>query len=340
MDQMIPYIHEMIDTEHDFTVDEQIAIDRKVVEYSKTIDEAKDRWRKTIKFNFLALRADEKTDEQIRKQLHSRYRTQQRTREQMDVYELLEVYLTSITTALDPHTTYMAPRSQGNFDIQLKLSLDGIGAQLRSEDGYVTVASIVPGGAASKDGRLKIGDKIVAVGQEGSTEDVDVVEKKTDDVVDLIRGKAGTKVRLTIEPKTGTGRQVYEITRAKIQLEDEAARGEVIEQGQKANGEAYKFGYLNLPSFYLDMDGARQNKPNYRSTTRDVRAILEDFKSKGVDAVVLDLSRNGGGSLTKPSIAPAYLSIEAQSFRSRTPTVRCSPTTTTIAVQHGTARWW
>lgn len=123
--------------------------------------------RRTIKYNFLTLRVDKKTDEEIRKQLHSRYRTQQRNRDQMDVYELLEIYLTAITTSLDPHTTYMAPRAQNNFDIQLKLSLDGIGASLKSEDGYVTVAMIVPGGAADKDGRLKKGDKIVAVGQEG-----------------------------------------------------------------------------------------------------------------------------------------------------------------------------
>ncbi len=299
MDKMMPEIHAMIDQEHNFFVDEKIAIDRDVVDYPKSFEESKDRWRKTIKYNFLSLRVDKKTDEEIRKQLHSRYRTQQRNRDQMDTFELLEIYLTAVTTSLDPHTTYMAPRMQKNFDIQLKLSLDGIGASLKSEDGYVTVAMIVPGGAADKDGRLKKGDRIVAVGQEGSTEDVDVVEKKTDDVVDLIRGPAGTKVRLTVEPKSGSDKQIYEITRAKIQLEDEAARGEVLERGKKPNGQPFKIGYLNLPSFYLDMDGARANKPNYRSTTRDVNNILKDFKSKGVDAVVLDLSRNGGGSLTE-----------------------------------------
>lgn len=299
MDKMMSEIHGMIDQDHNFHVDEKIAVDRDATEYAKSFEESKDRWRKTIKYNFLSLRVDKKTDEEIRKQLHSRYRTQQRNRDQMDVYELLEIYLTAITTSLDPHTTYMAPRAQSNFDIQLKLSLDGIGASLKSEDGFVTVATIVPGGAADRDGRLKKGDRIVAVGQEGSPEDVDVVEKKTDDVVDLVRGPAGTKVRLTVEPKAGGEKQIYEITRAKILLEDEAARGEVLERGKKPNGQAYKIGYLNLPSFYLDMDGARQNKPNYRSTTRDVNNILKDFKTKGVDVVVFDLSRNGGGSLTE-----------------------------------------
>jgi carboxyl-terminal processing protease len=295
----MPMIHAWIDADHDFTVDETVAIDRDVVSYPKSEEEQKDRWRKTIKLNLLDLKSDGKQIDEIRKQLHSRFRVQERNGSQMDVYELLEFYLSSFTTSLDPHTTYMAPRAQSNFDIQLKLSLDGIGASLRSEDGYVTVMSIVPGGAAEKDGRLKKGDRIVAVGQEGSPEDIDVVEKKTDDVVDLIRGPAGTKVRLTVEPKLGGGRQVFEIVRAKIQLEDEAARGEVLERFQKADGSPYKIGYLNLPSFYLDMDGARENKPNYRSTTRDVRNILKDFKEKGVDSVVLDLSKNGGGSLTE-----------------------------------------
>lgn len=313
LDEVMPAVHQMIDAPQDFSVEEFLTTDRDKIEYCKTSEERLDRWRKTIKLAFLSLRADKLNakpapetpldpatiDADIRKQLHSRYRIPQRNRDQLDVFELLEYYLSSVTSSLDPHSTYMAPQEKENFDINMRLHLEGIGAQLRPEDGYITVATIVKGGAADRDGRLRVGDKIVAVGQEGSPIDVDVVEKKSDDVVNLIRGKAGTKVRLTVEPKLGGTKQIYELTRAKVVLEEDAARGEILDRGQKKDGKPYRIGYLNLPSFYLDMEGARANKPNYRSTTRDVRAILTDFTAKGVDVVVVDLSKNGGGSLTE-----------------------------------------
>ncbi len=160
----------------------------------------------------LVLRADKKTDEEARTQLHRRYRTIEKYRKDMDVYELLELYLSSLTEALDPHTNYMAPRAQDNFNIQLGLKLEGIGAQLKSEDGLTVISSTVPGGAADKDGRLKPGDQIIAVGQEGSSEMVDVVDMKLDDVVSMIRGSAGTVVRLQVKPKVGTETKLIEIT--------------------------------------------------------------------------------------------------------------------------------
>lgn len=297
--EVMPAVHQLIDIQHDFSIDETIPVDRETFVYSKTLDESKERWRKQVKYSLLLLKADKKTDEQAREQLHRRYRTLEKTREQMDVYELLELYLSSLTESLDPHTNYMAPRAQDNFKIQLGLQLQGIGATLKSEDGITVIAGTVPGGAADKDGRLKEGDRIVAVGQEGSSEMVDVVDMKLDDVVSLIRGAAGTKVRLSYQPKVGTETKTIEITRAKIELKDSAARGEVLERGMKADGNPYRVGYIELPSFYFDMDGTRQGTAGARSTKVDIERILKDFKTQNVDGVVLDLSRNGGGSLSE-----------------------------------------
>jgi carboxyl-terminal processing protease len=216
---------------------------------------------------------------------------------QFDNNELLEMFLTAVTSSYDPHTSYMSPTTLENFRIALQLKLEGIGAQLQDQDGKTVVAKVVPGGAAEKHGKLRKDDQIIAVGQETSTETVDIVGMKLNDVVQLIRGDAGTVVRLDVIP-AGTNETVtYEITRAKIELEDEAAHGEIFEVGSKPDGTPVKVGVVDLPSFYLDMQALQNGATKPRSATTDVRKILEDFKAKKVDSVVLDLRRNGGGSL-------------------------------------------
>ena len=176
---------------------------------------------------------------------------------QFDNNELLEMFLTSITTSYDPHTSYMSPNTLENFRIALQLNLEGIGAQLQDQDGKTVVAKIVPGGAADKHGKLKKDDQIISVGQGDSTEMVDIVGMKLNDVVKLIRGDAGTVVRLGVIP-AGTNESVtYDITRAKIELEDEAAHGEVFEVGTKPDGSPMKVGVVDLPSFYQDMQAAQ-----------------------------------------------------------------------------------
>ncbi len=296
--ERIPMAHELIDSELSFDTTEELAIEPEVIQYAASAEEMRDRWRKRIKYEFLALRADKKTDEEIREKLHRRYRSVESYRSQEDVYELLELFLTSFTSSYDPHTSYMAPRAEDNFRILMGLRLEGIGATLSPEDGVVTIQGLVPGGAADKDGRLKVGDQIVAVGQEKSTEDVDVVDMKLDDVVSLIRGPAGTKVRLTVKPKIGSETKIIEITRAKIELEDSAARSEIVEH-TSPDGKKVRVGYIKLPSFYLDMEAASAGRSDYRSTTKDVEAILKDFSKQSIDIVVLDLAKNGGGSLTE-----------------------------------------
>lgn len=319
MDERALMAHEEIDREHDFSIDEQLPIERDVVQYPKDDAEARDRTRRQIKYSLLVERekmramkekaTDEKTrQEQIardgdpnedpRERLHRRYRTLAKRWHQLDADELLETYVTAITTSFDPHTTFMSAKTRENFRILMGLHLEGIGAQLMSEDGYTKLTSIVPGGAADKDGRLKTGDRIVSVGQGEDGMLADVVDMKLDDVVSQIRGNAGTVVRLGVMPASGGELQVINITRAKINLEDSAARSEIVTQGAKADGTPVRFGYIDLPSFYLDMDAARDNTEG-RSTTSDLRNILANFRNEKVDAVVVDLSRNGGGSLTE-----------------------------------------
>jgi carboxyl-terminal processing protease len=297
LNEVMPMVHELIDAPQDYEAEEFIESDAKNMVYSKTTEELKDRWRKTIKLNFLSARADGDKDEETREKLHKRYRTYYKIRSQTDVYELLEMYLTSLTSALDPHTSYMAPREKDNFDMHISLKLKGIGATLRADDGSTIVEMIVPGGAADKDGRLKIGDDIVAVQQEDGSPAVETLDMKIDDVVSMIRGEAGTKVKLHVKPKAGGERQIYEITRAVIKLEDSAAQSEILERGQKPDGTPYRVGFIKLPSFYLDMEGARSKKEDYRRTSKDLEVILNKFNESNVDVVVLDLGRNGGGSL-------------------------------------------
>lgn len=321
VDERVAMAHEEIDAKHDFTLDEQLAIDRDVVQYPKDNVEARDRMRRQVKYQMLVLESekirsgkekpvDEKTrreqiaregdpNEDPRERLHRRYRTVSKRWHQMDADELLETYITALTTSFDPHTTFMSVKTLDNFKIVMGLHLEGIGAQLMSEDGYTKLTSIVPGGAADKDGRLKSGDRIISVGQGEDGKLEDVVDMKLDEVVSRIRGNAGTVVRLGVLPASGGEVQIVNIVRAKINLEDSAARSEVVTHGVKKDGSPFRVGYIDLPSFYLDMEAARENADGFRSTTRDMRNILAGFRNQKVDAVVVDLAHNGGGSLTE-----------------------------------------
>ncbi len=322
---------ELLDEPIDFTVDEEMVTDRDSLRYSLTKNEARERLRKRVKYDLLLLQMDDLIDQKNGKKdekkddaadesqaekkaegpaktpaekhkeavekLKKRYTSLLKRMRQVDSDDLLEIYLTSMTSSFDPHTSYMSARTLENFEIMMRLELDGIGASLMSDDGYVVVKSLVPGGAADKEGTLKIDDKICGVGQgpEGPVEDI--VDMKLDDVVKKVRGKRGTIVRLEVIPADGSSKKIVQIIRAKIELKDSEAKGEVFEAGKKADGSPYKLGVINLPSFYMDMEGVKMGNRDYKSTTRDVRKILQGFKADGVDAVILDLRNNGGGSL-------------------------------------------
>ncbi len=300
IDERVAVIDELLEMEHDFTVDEQMIIDRDQAAYAKTPEEARERWRKRIKYDLLVLMADDTDGEDAVDRLRRRYHSFASRMHQTDSDELLEMYLSSLTMAYDPHTSYMSPSTLENFEIMMRLNLEGIGASLQSVDGYTVVRKIIPGGAADRQGELKVEDRVVGVGQGNDGELVDVVDMKLSDVVALIRGKRGTVVRLEVTPADSPARKVIRIERDRIELTDSEARGKVFEAGRRPDdGQPYKIGVIDLPSFYMDMAGARLGLPDFKSTTRDVRNILDGFKEQGVDAVVLDLRRNGGGSLTE-----------------------------------------
>ncbi|WP_153557530.1 carboxy terminal-processing peptidase [Roseimaritima sediminicola] len=299
VDERLKTIEELLDQEHDFQREESIVIDPEATRYPLDADEARDRWRRQIKYNLLDLKDEGKEGEEATEQLRRRYNRYARRWHQTETDDILELFLTSITSSYDPHTTYMSPSSLEDFEMLMRLSLDGIGAALREKDGYTEVTNIIPGGAAAKHGKLKEGDVIVSVGQGEEGEMTDIVEMPLKQVVGMIRGKAGTTVRLGVKPKGVGDVQVLKIVRAKVQLEDSAARGEVLEHTSEETGKDMKIGYISLPSFYMDMEAARQNRRDYRSSTRDVRRILDRFKEDNVECVVLDLSKNGGGSLTE-----------------------------------------
>lgn len=299
IDERVKMVNGMIDEKHDFTVDEELNTDPDAVSYAKDEAEMRDRWRKRIKYDLLVLKADKVDPKTASERLHRRYSSFAKRMQQTDSDEILEMYVTAMTSAFDPHSTYMSPSSLENFRIMMGLELEGIGAALQMTDGYTVITKIIPGGACEKCKDVVVEDRVISVGQGDEGEMVDVVDMKLNDVVKMIRGKAGTTVRLGIIPNGGTESKIVKITRAKIELADSAARGEVIEDGEKPDGSKYKVGYIDLPSFYMDMEGAREGKEDFKSTTRDVRKLLDGFREKGVDSVVLDLRRNGGGSLSE-----------------------------------------
>jgi carboxyl-terminal processing protease len=319
----------LVDEKYDFNVDETMARDPKKIEWFKTKEEADERWRKRVKYDLLLLTTDDETKpEEAVEKLHKRYRSIGQRWDQTSNDELLEMFLTSVTMSFDPHSSYMSPESLENFAIQMRLELDGIGASLESKYGETVVRHIVPGGAADKDGRLKVDDVITGVGQGADGEVVDITDMKLNDVVMKIRGKPGTIVKLEVKTAGGAGMKVYDITRARIELKDSEARSAVLERGphgevigqeavplagepdknskeatahvveqKKADGSVFRLGVIDLPSFYMDMEGRRNGKDDYRSAVRDVRRLLEDLKEKKVDLVIMDLRFNGGGSL-------------------------------------------
>jgi carboxyl-terminal processing protease len=299
VDERVNMALAQLDQKHDFSKEEDMIRDAKTATFAKTPEEANEKWRQRVKFDLLKETSDDVPMDKAIEKLKKRYNSIRHSWHQTDNDELLERYLSAMTTSFDPHSSYMSPSTLTNFNITMKLELDGIGASLKGEDGYTVVHNIIPGGAADKDGRLKPEDKIVGVGQGADGPMEDIVDMKLNDVVDKIRGKQNTIVRLEVMSGETQQRNTYAITRARIELKDSEARSQVIEQGTKPDGTKFKIGVIQLPSFYMDMDGARLGKTDYKSTTRDVRRLLEEFKTQGVDAVVVDLRWNGGGSLTE-----------------------------------------
>src|SRR5262249_4046060 len=279
---------DLLKQEFDFTTDEAITDDPAKLDFPVDKAEPDARMRKKVKLDLLVAKVVEDHDpaEAVRKWT-IRYRDRNRMWHQVDSVELLEIYLTSLTKTFDPHSSYLGPKNlEDMLNQQLHLTLEGIGASLRSEDGYAVVQDIVPGMAADKDGRLQPEDKIIGIQKEDGTE-IDLVEKKLNDVVRYIRGPRGTKVRLIIQPEGTKERRIYELTRQKIELKEQHAKGKIIES-KSGDGKDLKIGIISLPAFYGDTVAILRGDPNAVSATSDCRKILADFKQSGVDAVVVD----------------------------------------------------
>jgi carboxyl-terminal processing protease len=302
MKERMALVEEFVNAEHDFTVDEFISTDYEKIEYARTPEEIRERWRKKVKLDLLSQRLDKKplAEPEQKQRILKRYRNLVDAWSRTDSDEVLELFLNALTTSFDPHTNYMSPTTLEDFNIQMRLSLEGIGARLRWEDGYTIVAEVVPGGAADRDGRLQIEDKIVGVAADGEHV-VEVIDMKLKDVVKKIRGRKATQVLLRVIPAGRTEAVDYKMIRDKIELAEQAAWGQIIEHGKKPDGSTYRTGYINLPSFYLDIVAAGNGDDDAKRCSEDVKNILRDFQKpgEGVDGVILDLRMNGGGALSE-----------------------------------------
>lgn len=300
MTERIAMVGKVIDTEHDFTVDEEMVTEADDLAWAQSETELAERWRKRIKFDLLMQKLDDKDISEARTKIHKRYNNNLNLMKQTEPHEVLELYLSAMTHCLDPHSTYMSPQTLEEFQMTMRLQLSGIGARLRFEDGNTVVDEVLKGGPAFEDGTLVKGDKIVGVdadGPGGSIEMVDVVDMKLSKVVEKIRGQKETKVTLDLQHEGG-GRQELILTRGEVKLTEQEVKGEIIEAGTWIDGQQAKIGVLNIPSFYRDFQGANRGG-QFKSTSRDVRKWLAMFRDQGVQSLIVDLRWNGGGSLTE-----------------------------------------
>jgi len=283
----------------DYSSNDVLPTDRDDYEWPATVEDARANAMRRLTLLMLNLKLADRTEEESREQLTRRYMSQLASIKQQKTQQVLDMYLNALGHVYDPHTDYFSPRDSENFEINMSLSLEGIGAVLQKEDEYTKVVSVVPGGPADKQGQLKAADRIVAIGEGSDCEFIDIVGWRLDEVVDRIRGAKGTSVRLKVIPSDEENLSeeynIIPIVRDKVALEDNAAKGEMIQV--ESQGETFNLGVIDIPSFYLDINGMRNRDPEYRSTTRDVKQILDGFMADGVDGVIIDLRQNGGGSL-------------------------------------------
>jgi len=298
--ERVAYSHEALHRPMDFTIDEYYEFDREKEPWAKSTAELDDIWRKRVKNDYLRLKLTDKDDEAIIKTLEERYDNLDRRINELKTEDVFQFFMNAFAQSIEPHTSYLSPRTSENFEISMKLSLEGIGALLGRESEYTTIASIVTGGPAELDGRLKAGDRITAVGQGRDGKMVDVIGWRVDDVVDLIRGPKDTIVRLEVLPEdagVGGPTKIIDILRNEVKLEEQAAKSSIIEVPVEGSDKTMKIGVIDLPVFYLDFTARAQNKPDYRSSTRDVRRLISELQEQGIVGLVIDLRNNGGGSL-------------------------------------------
>lgn len=292
VEDRVAKIKEFVKQPPDFKTNETVLLNRDKAPWPKDEAEADDLWNKRITNELLQEKLAEHPIEPGPKMVERRYDRMLRNVHEEDADEQVKLYLDALAQAYDPHSEYLSKDDLKNFSINMGLSLVGIGALLQNDDGYAKIESLVPGGPAQTSGKLKVGDRISAVAQ-GAGDFVDVRDMRLDKVVDKIRGKKGTKVRLLVIPASAADpsqRKTIELVRDEIKLKDQEARADIILKKNR-DGDMVKVGWITLPSFYADMEGHK------KSTTADVRALLKRLKKEKISGLVIDLRRNGGGSL-------------------------------------------
>jgi carboxyl-terminal processing protease len=300
VDERVIYAESLLKGPFDFNVDETYRLDSPDTPWAKDSAELDEIWRRRVKNDFLTLRMAGKSDDEIRERLSERYQGLVRRTHQFDGNDVFQTFMNAYTQTLEPHTSYMSPSTSENFDISMKLSLEGIGAVLRADNDYTVIQSTVPGGPARESGQIQTGDRIVGVAQGVDGPIEDVVGWRLQDVVDKIRGPKGSVVRLQLLSKsaaTNGGAREVAIVRNEIKLEDQAAKAFVLDDLASAPG--VRIGIVEVPAFYRDFQAEGSGDQNFRSTTRDVRQLIDDLVLKGVDGIVVDLRGNGGGSLAE-----------------------------------------
>jgi carboxyl-terminal processing protease len=288
----------LLDREPDFALNESFEFDRESAPWAKDSAELDELWRKRVKNDAISLLLTNKSWAEARDVLRTRYERVLKRADQVKPEEVFELFLNAYARTFDPHSSYFSPRNSEEYKIQMSLNYEGIGASLQLVDEYVTIMNLIEGGPAAAAGTLKINDRITAVGQGRDGSMTDVVGWRIDDVVQLIRGKGGTPVRLQILPAgaaPGSPEKTVEFIRGKVTLEAQAAKKELktFRRGERE----YKVGVINVPGFYSDYDAQRAGEKDYRSTTRDVRKLIDELKKEGLDSIVMDLRGNGGGFL-------------------------------------------
>ena len=298
--ERLQYALEALETEPDFLVDEDFQFDRGEEAWAKSSVELDEIWRKRIKNEALSMALEGEEWEKIQEVLVKRYKGYLRRIDQVNNDDVFERFMNAFAHTLDPHSSYLSPRNSEEYRIQMSLSYFGIGASLQTEDDYVKIAGIIPGGPAAIDGRLKPEDRITGVAQGTDGEVVDVVGWRLDDVVELIRGPADSVVRLEIIPANsipGSPKKFIDLTRDQVKLEEQAAKSDIVTIPRE--GREWRIGVIDVPSFYRDYPALSRGDKNFTSTTKDVKRLIDEFEAEGIDGLIIDLRGNGGGHLTE-----------------------------------------
>ena len=297
VDERVTFAMKLLQDDFAFDKDEIYIYDRRELPWPATEAEMNDTWRQRVKNDILSLKLADRKQEEYSSTLHKRYERIRTSTHQLDANDVFQTFINAYTTSIEPHTAYFSPRTSENFDISMRLSLEGIGAVLSSDNDYTVVQQIITGGPADLSKQLNKDDKIIGVAQGKTGEIVDVIGWRLDDVVDLIRGPKDTVLRLEILPKN-TGpegpHRIITLTRNKIKLEEQAAKSSIIELGENS-----RIGVITLPTFYVDFAAQSRGDKDYKSTTRDVRKLVRDLQKENIDGLVIDLRSNGGGSLSE-----------------------------------------